>query len=56
MGVERPSGVEAPLCCGDLRVGVKYVSDTGQLEVEVYSIEEVEDVAGSCSEFGETQQ
>lgn len=60
---EKPNGVHDALRRGnafnasdDLQERVKYVSDTGELEVQAYSIDEVKYVTGSCNGFDRSEQ
>lgn len=60
---EKPNGLHDALgrgnafnACGDVREQIKYVSGTGGLEVEAYSIDEVEYVTGSCNGFERSEQ
>lgn len=42
--------------CGDTQERIKYVSDTGELEVEAYLVDEVEYVTESCNAFERPEQ
>lgn len=60
---EKPDGLHDALgrgtafnACGDMQERIKYVSDTGELEVEAYFIDEVEYVTSSCNGFEWSEQ
>lgn len=60
---EKPNGLHDALArgndfnaCADLAEQIRYVPDTGELEVEAYLVDEVEYVTESCNGLGKQEQ